>query len=129
MNSNKNQNIWKSNSESSLKDICSKKSKSEKCDNTLSNRHKLVKTSYDDSVFDKYPYGSKRRSSWSSSKASDNSEFSTLFKNKENYYSNYELNNIITNAEDSAGGDCKKTSKVKEKIEGFENNVFVSCCF
>lgn len=131
---NKARNVWRSNSESDLNDVVyGKKSKGKHCDNLFSGRHKIVKQ-------DKFSNDNKenkiklfpithRRRSWPP-KEVDDSNYILFQNNKKNRFhsrrSHVSTEFFFNDDSDmeNFGNEMDKStfgSRVKEKIEGFEN--------
>lgn len=126
-------NVWRSNSESDLKDIFSKKSKSKNCDYPFSSRHKYAKQgklSWEDkeNAIKLFPISHRRRS-WPPKEGSQDSGY-LLFNDKENrdsskrscFSRDYFLNDD-TDIENLLSEISKSEirSRVRERIEDFEN--------
>lgn len=102
--------MWKSNSESDLKEMVAKKSKSK---GYSTNRLKIIKPEVLEQNDENDELQKQRRRSWPP-KNSSGAEY-LIFK------SDKEFNEKPIFAVDQENG-----SRVKEKIEGFENNRYVS---
>src|SRR5690625_1871688 len=130
--SNKNSNVWRSNSESDIKEMFSKKSKSKNCDYPFASRHRIAKQdklsrqNKENSI--KLLPISHRRRSWPPKESSDSSFL--MFNDKANRsgsrrsrFTNQFFMNEDSDLENLVNEINKSEirSRVKERIEDFEN--------